>query len=234
MLIHEEDELWLHEVHPGLVSDVSVISGSIRFRAVYRSEVNLFRILADGTADPDGGLVLDVSFNVRIRERNDKSVSALPAVFIEGIEADPARHMNKADGSACLCSAFEEDEFLRPKFQLRFFLERLVIPFLYAQVFYSEKKRWPWFDYAHGATGLLQSYSKIAGKMEASDCVQKLAQDRIAWPRIKAALRQKPYIKGHTLCFCGASSPIRRCHPDALQGALRLQKEIRDRAIPIP
>src|ERR1700727_2238404 len=45
-------------------------------------------------------------------------------------------------------------------FQIRAFLEQLVIPFLYGQVFYSSKNRWPWAEYAHGATGILEAYSK--------------------------------------------------------------------------
>jgi hypothetical protein len=47
----------------------------------------------------------------------------------------------------------EEDDFLDPEFQFRLFLERLVIPFLYGQAFYSANGRWPWIEYDNGELG---------------------------------------------------------------------------------
>jgi hypothetical protein len=127
----------------------------------------------------------------------------------------------------------EEEEFLRPELQFRPFLEQLVIPFLYGQVYYSSNGRWPWTEYAHGATGILEAYSRVCGQHRAEECLRLLSQDA-NWPRIRSALRQEPYIKGHTPCFCSKEDQIKRCHPQALVGALRLQLDLKALGIPIP
>jgi hypothetical protein len=191
-------------------------------------------ILAKDVVDEVGGLALSGRFRIRIEERSDKDISALPAVHVEELETITDRHFGQKDKSACLCSPFEEDEFLEPEFQFRAFLEQLVIPFLYGQIFYSKNRCWPWSEYEHGATGLLQAYSEIGDQAKAADCIRRLAQYADVWPRIREALQQKPYVKGHTPCFCFKKDQIRRCHPSALRGALRLQHDVRALAITVP
>lgn len=229
---NESNEQWLRDVHPALISADDAIAGTIKFTASYNRQSNLFFILGDEATDQIGALTLSGAFQIRIKERSDKSDSRLPALYVEGIDPTPDRHFNQRDKSACLCSPFDEDEFLQPEFQFRTFLEQLVIPFLCGQIFYSSNKHWPWTECAHGATGILEAYSKIRDQNRAEECLQRLAKD-VSWPRIQSALRQKPYIKGHTPCFCLTMDQIRRCHPGALEGALRLQRHLRALKIPI-
>jgi hypothetical protein len=232
-MLKREDERWLGEAYPGLVYDGEAIAGDITFAATYNSEHNRFLILKEGVADLVGGLALSGCFRVRITGRSDKSISVLPALYVEDLEAIDSRHFSQIDKSACLCSPLEEDEFLKPDLQFIPFLEQLVIPFLYGQVFYSRNRCWPWAEYAHGAAGLLEAYGDATEGASAADLLRRLAQDRRAWPRIRTALQQKPYVKGHTLCFCPTPDQIRRCHPRALRGVLRLQRDVRAQAIPI-
>jgi hypothetical protein len=227
-----DDKQWLRKAYPGLIPGAGGVAGNIEFTATYDSKSNRFLILEDSVTEVTEGLVLSGGFRIRIEKRNDKTFSSLPAVYVEDIEATDGRHFGQKDRSACLCSPFAEDEFLRPEFQFKSFLEQLVIPFLYGQVFYSLRGHWPWPEYAHGATGLLEAYSKIVGYGRAEDCLQLLRQDK-SWERIKAALQQKPYVKGHTPCFCPKMDHIRRCHPSALRGAQRLHEDIKTLAIPI-
>jgi hypothetical protein len=234
MMLTQEDEQWLRAVYPGLAPTANGVAGVLKFRATYNSQEGRFLILRDDISDTVGGLALSGEFRIRIEERTDQTISALPALHVEDVDSTADRHFGQKDKSACLCSPFEEEEFLCPEFRFGDFLEQLVIPFLYGQVFYSGHHRWPWLEYAHGATGLLQSYSEAADQSKAADCLQRLAQYRDVWPRIRAALHQKPYVKGHTPCFCERRDLIRRCHPSAFQGALRLQRDVRDLAIPIP
>jgi hypothetical protein len=234
MILTEENNLRLRAEYPGLALTATGIAGVLKFRATYNSQDGRFLILGDDVTDTVGGLALSGEFKIRIEERSDKSISALPALHVEDVDPTAERHFGQKDKSACLCSPFEEDEFLQPEFRFRDFLERLVIPFLYGQVFYSDNGRWPWPEYAHGATGLLQSYSEMADQSKAADCLQMLAQYRDIWPSIRAALQQRPYVKGHTPCFCASRDLIRRCHPSALRGALRLQQDVRALALPIP
>jgi hypothetical protein len=233
-MLKESDEQWLRNEHPALIPTDQAIAGTIEFRASYKKQSNRFLILADHDTDPIGAVTLSGSFRIRIQERSDKSDSRLPALHVQGINPTAERHFNQRDNSACLCSPFDEDEFLQPEFQFRAFLEQLVIPFLYGQTFYSSNGHWPWTEYAHGATGILEAYSKIRDQSRAQECLRKLAQDKNSWPKIQSALRQKPYIKGHTPCFCPTMDQIRRCHPVALEGALSLQRDLKTIGIPIP
>jgi hypothetical protein len=156
----------------------------------------------------------------------------LPALFVDGVEPTPERHFNQNDKSACLCSLLEEGEFLQPEFNSTLFVERLVIPFLYGQAFYSSQGHWPWREYAHGATGFLESYSQVHDSAKAVPCVQLLRKDG-NWLRIKTALEQKPHVKGHTPCICEKRDQIRRFHPQALDGLLQLQRDLRASKISI-
>jgi len=231
-MLKESDEQWLRDKHPALVPAGRAVTGTIEFNASYNEANNRFVILAGQATDPGGAVVLSGAFQIRIEERTDKSDSRLPALYVQGVDNTPDRHFNQRDKSACLCSPFDEDEFLQPEFQFVTFLEQLVIPFLYGQTFYSSRGHWPWTEYAHGATGIFEAYSEIRDKNRAEECLRKLARDA-SWPRIQSALRQKPFIKGHTPCFCPTMDHIRRCHPRALEGALRLQRELRVLRIPI-
>lgn len=231
-MLKETDEEWLRESHPALIRTGGVIAGEIRFRASYNAQTNIFRIVSEDAWEESGTITLAGVFQIRIEERRDESISRLPALHIEGMEPIPDRHFNQQDKSACLCSPFDEDAFLQPELQFRLFLERLIIPFLYGQVFYSSHGRWPWAEYAHGGTGILEAYCRFRDANRAEQCLARLKQDR-KWPSIQSALRQTPHIKGHTLCFCEQMDQIRRCHPIALQGALLLQQDLRKRAIPV-
>ena len=232
-MLPESDEQWLHDNHPGLIPAEHGIAGTIELAASYSEESHTFFIRSDGVPAQAGAVVLSGSFEIRIDERSNTSVSRLPALYVQGVDPTDDRHFNQKDKSACLCVPFEEDEFFQPEFQFRLFLERLVIPFLYGQIFYSSRGHWPWTEYAHGATGILEAYSNIRDQNRATECVNLLAQDW-AWPRIKSALRQSPQIKGHTPCFCPKMDHIRRCHPGALKGALCLQRDIEALGLPIP
>jgi len=228
----ESDEEWLRSNYPGLIPTKCAVSGTISFTASYDRDTNKFFILGGEIPDRATSVVLSGTFQIRIAERGDKSWSHLPALYVQGIDPTPGRHFGQADKSACVCSPFDEHDFLKPELKFRDFLEQLVIPFLYGQLFYSSEGRWPWPDYEHGATGILEAYSKIRDGSRATDCLRLLVQDT-NWRNICSALQQQPYIKGHIPCFCEKPDQIRRCHPDALEGLRRLQQDLRALGIPI-
>ena len=203
----------------------------IQFCAVFDSDSGLFQIQPDDLVGR--GLALNGRFNVQIEVRTVQSLSSLPALYVEGIEPSSVRHFG-SDKSACLCSALEEDEFLTPDFQLQIFLERLVIPFLYGQVFFSLHHRWPWSEYAHGATGLLESYGRFPAPGKLDSLLLALTQCGEVWLPIRTALLQRGSVRGHTACFCERKDQIRRCHPVALQGIRQLQNDLREAKKIIP
>jgi len=233
MMANKDDAHWMVEKYPALAAAGDAVAGTIEVTAGYSQLSNLFVILENAIRPPADAVVFAGSFRIRIEQRTRCAVSRLPAVYVDDVDPIPDRHFLPDDKSACLCSPFEEDEFLKPDLQFRPFLEQLIIPFLYGQLYYSSKGRWPWKEYAHGVTGLLEAYSLFGGESRAAECLQKLARYP-AWPDIKRALGQKPYMKGHIRCFCEKKDKIRRCHPDALAGLRRLQGDIKALGIAIP
>jgi hypothetical protein len=227
------DEEWLSETHTSLAIVDGAVRGTIQFAAAYDAARNLFQVLDDNVQGQIEGVALAGRFTIRIEERTVKTFSSLPALFVEEIEPISDRHFG-ADKSACLCSLLEEDEFLTPTFEIRPFFEKLVIPFLYGQLFYSANQRWPWSEYAHFATGLLEAYGQHPDPTKIERLLQTLARYFDTWPLIRAAVRREGYIKGHTPCFCPKKDQMRRCHPRALQGIQQLRADIESSKIILP
>ena len=151
-MLQPGDEEWIREKHPGLTVAGEILSGSIQFRAGYDAKINQFFSIEEGATASTDAVILSGTFKVRIEPRADRSTSRLPSLYVHGIESAANRHFNSADKSACLCSPLEENEFLQPELQFRVFLEQLVIPFLYGQVYFSSYGSWPWAEYRQGAT----------------------------------------------------------------------------------
>jgi len=232
-MLQPYDEEWLREKHPGLTVAGEVLSGSIQFRAGYDAKIDQFFSIEEGATASSDALILSGAFEIRIELRADRSTSRLPALYVNEVEPAADRHFNSVDKSACLCSPFEEGEFLQPELHFRAFLEQLVIPFLYGQAYFSLYGRWPWAEYSHGATGVLEAYGKLRDQNHAEECLRLLSRDS-EWPTISSALRQRPYIKGHIPCFCSSGDKLRRCHSAALKGALQLQRDLNALGIVIP
>ncbi|MFA5127245.1 MAG: hypothetical protein WC465_04605 [Patescibacteria group bacterium] len=226
-MISDQDKDWLSKYYPGLIVSGKEISGDIEFVANYNKDTDQFSILYNGTPDSIDGLKLSGKFSVIISERTNKASSDLPALIVKNIDTTTDRHFNQMDKSACLCSPLEEGEYLLPEFSFKLFLEELVIPFLYGQVFYDKNGKWPWSEYSHGAVGILESYLDISDASKARASIEKLRYDT-NWPRVEQVLKQKSYIKGHTPCFCPKADQIRRCHPKAWQGINKLKNDIKD------
>ena len=230
MIITEDDRIWVLEHHPGLNVTDTGISGTIEFRATYDNDADYFVVLPRGERADVSGVVLTCKFEIDIVDRERKSASELPALYVRGVPRISDRHC-EFDGIACLCSPFDEDDYLRPAFRFRPFFEKLVIPYLYGQEFYNQFDCWPWSEYDHGVTGLLQSFVNVSLD-ETARCLQKFATTP-DWTTLKALLGQTQ-IGGHTPCLCPKRDQFRRCHPDALQGLRRLHQAVREQGLVLP
>ncbi len=226
-MLTEDDREWLAGVHPGLRPSDHCVSGTISFVADYSPEINRFFILDRPVAHESSSSVISGQFDITIQKRDRILNSELPAVHIEGVETAKDRHFDQSDGSACLCSPFDEDEFLRPKFDFRAFLERLVIPFLYGQAFYTRNQRWPWAECEHGTMGIIESYPSCSARESAEKCLRLLRGNSLVWIRIRKALKQRAHLNGNMQCFCGRGIRIKNCHPRALSGAIRLREDLK-------
>ena len=230
-MLTPEDKAWLESAYPGLIAADEGVDGRIIFRAGYSSVANLFLIGEPNTTQADYA-VLDCDFAIRIEERKLSAYSALPTLYVDGLEPSPQRHISR-DRSACLCSPLEESEFLTPQFFFRPYFEKLVVPFLYGQAYFSLHKRWPWSEYSHSAVGLLESYATSHGAEKTEACLALLKRFPTEWRRIRAALLQRACIKRSTPCFCKRRAQIGRCHPAAMYGLQRLRTKIIESGIRI-
>lgn len=227
------DWLWLAREHPGLSIDAGGrVIGEVAFTATYNKNSGRFRRIAFGIKDDVGGISLTGSFRIVVAPPSVGHHSRLPTLTVEGVERLADRHFNQSDGSACLCNVLEEDEFLTLGFEEYF--ERLVVPFLYGQLYFSQEGRWPWFDYAHGSLGTIESFSTNPTFAKAEECLRRISGDKKLWKSIRRMLLQKAEIGGHQLCPCSGKKHLRRCHPIALKGLRLLRSVVRSHQIPLP
>ncbi len=225
------DQDWLGAAYPGLrLTATGGVSGALQLSATYHRERDEFQILYPGADDVVRGLRLDGTFDISVEERMADSLSRLPALKIEGISSNASRHISQ-DGTACLCSPFVEKEFLEPKFSFRTYLEELIVPFLYGQLYYERESDWPWDHYSHGSLGILESYKSAKGRLDVDDCLNQLRRDSLTWLRIRVALRQHRGISHSTPCICKLHHRMGRCHPRALRGLQQLRQDLRTKNI---
>ena len=223
---------WLEQEYPDLNISEGEVSGQVEFVGAYDEGSGQFTICSQAPSVTRPGVVLSGSFKIRIRGSIDPSVQQLPFLYVEDVDHTADRHFNQTDFSACVCSPLETDEFLTPYFDFRRYLEELVIPFLYGQLFFNIYARWPWPDYAHGATGLLESYFRNNSN-KTTECIHALSQDQ-SWSKIRLALIRDKELKGHMPCFCSKADHIRRCHPDAWRGLRKLHNDIKSMKANLP
>jgi hypothetical protein len=233
-MMTSEEERWLLSTFSGLVSRDGVVAGTISFTAAYNPDTKQFLRLGHDIVDDIGGISLFCTYAIHLQQPPENLHTRLPALLVDGVEPIADRHFRK-NKNACLCSPLEERDFLSPKFDFNRFFEELVIPFLYGQSFYSEYHRWPWPEYAHNATGLLESFHDrpLCDTADLERFVLLLSLDSEAWPKLQAALGRK-VVKGHIPCFCPEHDQIRRCHPKALLGLRSLRQLVRARSLALP
>lgn len=223
-MLKDDDRRWLASEFPGLVVETDVITGRLEFTATFNPATGRFLQLSEDTIDGVGGVLLTGCFSVRIEPRRDTTHSRLPALFVEGIDHSMDRHFNQTDGSGCICNPLEEGPFLRPEFDFRRYMKELVVPFLYGQESFTKEGHWPWAEYAHGVLGLIEACTSDTEPTVLDECLRRLPREPVVWERVRALLKQKSYIKGHSRCPCPKNDHLRRCHPRVLIG-LRALKE---------
>jgi hypothetical protein len=224
-MLSREDSVWLAREYPDLTLAPHEVKGLLKFTGAYHEGSGRFFILNYEPADAEIGTVLSGAFEIKICGRLGLEATILPKLFVVGVPHTLDHHFYQNDFSACLCSPLQHQDFLIPKFEFRRFFNELVVPFLYGQVFLSVYGKWPWGEFAHGATGILEAYAVSNGKRKTQICVGFLSQDH-NWPRIKSILLEESLVDANLQCFCRSGQIIGHCHPQALQGARQLQKDL--------
>lgn len=224
-MLPNSEESWLTSFYPELKREIGGFRGRVCFGASYNAGTKMFQILYPGDADVVGGQRLEGVYEVAITEEPGEP-SSLPRLTITGLGRDPRRHIGD-DGVACLCSPFVEDDYLKPSFSIRTFIEELVVPFLYGQTFFGLQGGWPWVGYAHGITGLLESYKPSSSRERLDRCLKTLKHQGAGWRSLAKILSQRNPPSANTPCTCDRHHRIGHCHPSALHGMLLLREDVR-------
>ena len=184
------DQQWLLERYPELITSAERVAGDISFRAAFNKGTNKFQIIYPGDSNLVGGCEFAGTFTATMQARPNGAVPRLPAMTLDGHPHDKDRHIDH-DGIACLCSPFIEGEYLPLELNGRRFIEELVVPFLYGQLFYDEHRSWPWTDYAHGFTGLMESYTPAQSEEELRERLSFLVVYNAEWQRLRGLISQR-------------------------------------------
>jgi hypothetical protein len=109
------------------------------------------------------------------------------------------------------------------------FVNRLVIPFFYAESFYEQHNDWPWGQRSHGVLGMFEWYLDNSNQnameaIEASAGILKRYQHKTDYGK---QLRGEAKIKGHQICPCASGDHFRKCHERSFKGLWKLHDDIK-------
>jgi hypothetical protein len=161
----------------------------------------------------DGQRVIKGAFNVEHEGRflagfqieillDVKDVLGLPTVKEVGgrIPRVPERHINSADGSACLYLPEDLAVRCREPFDILGFLNGPVRAYFLGQAGVELGVPFPLGEWGHGAEGMKQLLTELLGFDDITTCIKVLD-----------ALSGK-VVKGHWSCPCGSNRKLRDCH----------------------
>lgn len=139
------------------------------------------------------------------RPRNHPA--GLPVVRETGgrIPRHEDRHINAADGTACVLLPDERWRLWPRGAPLLKFLTGPLHSFFLAQTMVEEGEPWPFGQWAHGAKGIYQFYREVL----------KTPDIRIITMYLDYLAAKK--VKGHWQCPCGSRRKVRDCHFDQVQ-----------------
>ena len=225
-MLSAHDQQFLKERYPELKACGEKIEGTINLRATFDKDSNQFQIIYPSDSNVVGGCELSGSFRVAMEPRASSALPRAPALTIDGYPHKKDRHIDH-DGIACLCSPFIEREYLSPDLNVRRFMEELVVPFLYGQLFYDAHEFWPWIDYSHGVAGLMESYTPARSKDELRERLHFFTTYPLDWQRLRPLVVQRRPPSTSALCICGSVRRISHCHRHALNGILALRTDMK-------
>lgn len=223
------DKAWLTKEHPTLnlqeIADSVVIFGILKFEMVYEADNDSFTIFPKNYKG--SGVLIKDEYEIKIVLPKFGS-NDLPKVY-ETASRITKVAKNKSlprydlhfsfDDSACLYVAGKEKEYFPQGFDLRTFINQLVIPFFYAQTYFEKFDKWPWGEYSHGMLGMFEWYNEQQNlsQSDVGQMLDRLRQSGV-WRSIYQRFKGKNWVKGHTPCMCGSGTKIRNCHNAALIG----------------
>ena len=158
------------------------------------------------------GRSIDDEFRIKLSIPADYPASPPDAYEVSG-RLDGFNHVFR-DGRLCLGAPVEVRMHFAESPNLLSFIERMIIPFLFAFSYKARYGKMPFGELAHGTAGILDYYIDFfeTSKESTIALLKCLANDR----------RQEPEI-----CPCGSGRKLKKCHGQKLN-ALRPHQTTRD------
>jgi hypothetical protein len=164
----------------------------------YSNIITLSGWLDFNAMKPDHDAVID-SFELKIEISFDQPLT-IPMVTPLGNRIPKDFHRLQG-GALCLGSPTRQKLVVHQDPKLRSFIEKCVIPYLYAFVLHEQGKPLPFGELKHGRRGIIDDFMDIYGV--GSEDVAKELLRLTGRPRRKA---------NHQNCPCGSKKRLGRCH----------------------
>ena len=229
-MIKDADLIWLKANYPGLIyfPEKNILHGCLWFKMVHYPARSISVIDPNETTNIEDGILIEdvyelefcpdgVHSKVAVRETAGRILRTKDKWKFKEL-ADV--HMY-SDGTLCLCPTPEEKIRLLNGFNIRDFIKRLVIPYLYYQSYLEKYGKEPWKSSSHGDLGLLESYaSQFPAKTPPKDIVAQYVES-LTLNLKNTIVSHKPY-KDENLCLCGSNKFFKNCHKEAFEGYKKL------------
>jgi len=236
--IRDSDKQWLAKEYSSLKINANKeglleINGDLMFDMVfYGKDKKPPYVIKPNQQHLSEGTHIQGNYQIKIILEKGK-YSNLPQVFETGSKIESACQKWKSnkkdlhiydDDVCCLCMRIGENSNFTNVFNLPEFFNNLVIPFFYAQSYFSDKGEWPWGDYKHGIFGVFEWYLEKDNlseeeKMDFISCLKGDAK----WPLIRGLLLSNR-VRMDSKCICGGKK-IKSCHSYVLRALWKLTKD---------
>lgn len=110
------------------------------------------------------------------------------------------RHINY-DNSLCLAVLPEELKIARNGIAFKYFLDKILVPHLGRETYYSIKEEYPEGEYGHGTEGIWQYFEDILGKKSKSTLIYELKE-----------IVYSKWLGRNEFCICGSGKKFKKCH----------------------
>jgi hypothetical protein len=126
----------------------------------------------------------------------------------------PNRHINDIDNSLCLAVLPEELKISKNGITFKYFLDKILVPHLSRETYYSIEKKYPDGEYEHGSDGIWKYFQEI---LEITD------REILLFELNKIINAQ--WVGRNEDCGCGSRLKFKKCHLSKWNKVLETGKE---------
>ena len=119
----------------------------------------------------------------------------------EKIPRIPDRHINTNDNSICLAVLPQEMKIAKNGISFKYFLDKILVPHLSRETYYSIEKKYPDGEYEHGIEGIWKYFEEILYISNKSIIIQELEK-----------IVNGNWVGRNDFCICNSGIKFKKCH----------------------